>query len=60
MLSTLLHQTGVQKVQSMYTHRSKESSVIYMLITSTIVGLRVTSRRCVGGQEQKAFLSSGN
>ena len=24
MLSTLLHQTGVQEVQSMYTHRSKE------------------------------------
>ena len=24
MLRTLLHQTGVQQVQSMYTHRSKE------------------------------------
>ena len=24
MLSTLLHQTGVQEVQSMYTHRRKE------------------------------------
>ena len=24
MLRTLLHQTGVQQVQSMYTHRSRE------------------------------------
>ena len=25
MLSTLLHKAGVQQVQSMYTHRSKEN-----------------------------------
>ena len=60
MLNTLLHQTGVQKVQSMYTRRSKEKFGIYILITSTIVGFCVTLRWCVGGQEQKAFLSSGN
>ena len=55
MLSTLLHQTGVREVQSMYTHWSKESSVIYMLITSAIVGLRVTSRWCVGGSRTKSI-----
>ena len=42
------------------THRSKEKFGIYMVIISTIVGLPVTSRGCVGGQEQKAYLSSGN
>ena len=44
----------------MYAHRSKEKFGIYMSLTSTIVGLQVTSPWCVGGQEQKAFLSSGN
>ena len=32
MLSTLLYQTGVQEVLSMYTHRRKEKFGIYMLI----------------------------
>ena len=31
MLSSLYHQTGVQQVESMYTHRSKEKFGIYML-----------------------------